>query len=475
MEIMSSSLDAIEGELPPSSKGTGWLANLGLDRPELRAWAMYDWANSAMVTTIITAVFPIYYQKVACAGMKKEDATWWFSAATTVGMVLIASVSPLLGTIADFNGRKKKMLATFLGLGLTSVAAMFLIKEGDWILASILFILANIGANGSFVFYDALLPHVARDDEVDRVSTAGYALGYVGGGLLLALNLAWIQKPEWFGLPHGPDLSPSQATLPARLAFLSVAIWWLVFSIPLFRRVPEPKPLGGFDPGQRPGAFPVRLAVGRLVETARTLRHYRAAFLMLLAFLVYNDGVGTIYRMAGIYGAEIGINEGVIIASIMLVQFVGIPCAFLFGLLSDRIGAKRSIALGLFVYTGICIFGYFMSTGTHFIILAILVAIVQGGTQALSRSLFASLIPRDKSGEFFGFFGVAEKFAGIFGPATFAVVNSLTGQSRGAILAVIAFFVVGGLLLSRVNVAEGQHIARAQEAALEAVGLTAGP
>ena len=182
------------------------------------------------------------------------------------------------------------MLACFLALGLTSVAAMFLIHHGDWVLASILFILANIGANGSFVFYDSLLPHIASDDEVDRVSTAGYALGYMGGGLLLALNLAWIQKPEWFGLPHGPNLSQSQASLPARLAFLSVAIWWLVFSIPLFRRVPEPKPLAGFDPEQRPGAFPIRLAMRRLVETGRSLRRYRAAFLMLLAFLIYNDG-----------------------------------------------------------------------------------------------------------------------------------------------------------------------------------------
>jgi UMF1 family MFS transporter len=451
----------------------GWLAKLGLDRPELRAWAMYDWANSAMVTTIITAVFPIYYEKVACAGMKPEQATWWFSVSTTVGMVLIAAASPLLGTIADFNGRKKEMLGLFLGLGLTSVAAMFLIHQGDWILASLLFILANIGANGSFVFYDALLPHIASDDEIDRVSTAGYALGYIGGGLLLALNLAWIQKPEWFGLPHGPNLSSSEATLPSRLAFLSVAIWWLVFSVPLFRRVSEPKPIGGFDPQQPSGTLPLRLAAARLAETGRSLRHYRAAFLMLLAFLIYNDGIGTIYRMASIYGTEIGIDRGVIIASIMLVQFVGIPCAFLFGLLAGRIGAQRSIALGLVVYTGICIFGYFMSTGTHFIILAILVGIVQGGTQALSRSLFASLIPRDKSGEFFGFFGVAEKFAGIFGPATFAVINSLTGQSRGAILAVIAFFVVGGLLLARVNVAEGQKIARAEESEIHALGVSA--
>ena len=192
-----------------------WLKNLGLDRPELRAWAMYDWANSAMVCTIITAVFPIYYSSVACGGvMKEEGATRWYAIATTVGMVIIAVISPLLGTMADFNGRKKRMLGGFLTLGVGSVAAMFFIYKGNWILASILFILANIGANGSFVFYDALLPHIARKDEVDRVSTAGYAVGYLGGGVLLAMNLAWVQKPEWFGLPSGENLTMAQATLP---------------------------------------------------------------------------------------------------------------------------------------------------------------------------------------------------------------------------------------------------------------------
>src|SRR5579875_3442936 len=178
----------------------GWLKWLGLDRPELRAWAMYDWANSAMVCVIITAVFPIYYSSVACHDMAPEMASRWFADVTTIGMVIIAVLSPVLGTMADFNGRKKAMLGGFLSMGAAACAGMFFIYEGDWWLASILFILANIGANGSFVFYDALLPHIARDDEVDRVSTAGYALGYLGGGLLLALNLAWISRPDWFGL-----------------------------------------------------------------------------------------------------------------------------------------------------------------------------------------------------------------------------------------------------------------------------------
>jgi MFS transporter, UMF1 family len=437
----------------------GWLEKRGLGRPELRAWAMYDWANSAMACTIVTAVFPVYYGSVACAGMTQERATQWFSLWTTVAMVLIALISPLLGTIADFNGQKKRMLGAFVGLGVASVAAMFFVYKGDWALASILFILANIGANGSYVFYDALLPHIARDDEVDKVSTAGYALGYIGGGTLLALNLAWILKPEWFGLPAVKDLS-AQGTLPSRLAFLSVAVWWLIFSIPLFRCVPEPPAFGGGGAG----GLPVRAAIYRLIETGRSLRLYREALVMLVAFLIYNDGIGTIMRMATRYGDELGIEQGVMIASIVLVQFVGIPFAFLFGTLAGRIGAKRSIGLGLVGYTAICIFGYFMKTNTHFVVLAVLVGMVQGGTQALSRSLFASLIPREKSGEFFGFFGVAEKFAGIFGPAVFGLINLLSGSSRGSILSVIAFFVAGGFLLAQVDVAQGQRLARDEEA-----------
>ncbi len=339
---MSNSSDLTERaqEQHHVDRSNRFLDRLGLGRRELRAWAMYDWANSAMVTTIITAVFPIYFAKVACADVEPARANLRLSIATTIGMVLIAAVSPLLGTIADFKGCTKRMLGAFQALGLAAVVGMFFIYQGDWILASVLFILVNIGANGSFVFYDALLPHVARDDEVDRVSTAGYALGYIGGGILLALNLAWIQKPEWFGLPSGDNLSVAQATLPSRLSFLSVAVWWLVFSIPLFRHVREPVVVHQLRGDDAKKLLPIRAAFYQLVETGRAVRHYRQALLMLVAFLVYNDGIGTIYRMASIYGTEIGIDQGVIIAAIMLVQFVGIPFAFLFGMIAQRIGAK---------------------------------------------------------------------------------------------------------------------------------------
>lgn len=432
------------------------LERIGLHRKDLRAWAMYDWANSAMVTTIVTAVFPIYFSKVAADGLDSSLATKKLADATTIGLAIIAILSPILGTIADRAGIKKRLLAVSLMIGVAAVGMMFFIERGDWVYALVLFVIANIAVNASYVCYDSFLPHLARPDEMDRVSTAGYALGYVGGGILLALNLAWIQSPGTFGLPSGEGLTSTQATLPTRLAFLSVAIWWLVFSIPLFRHVPEP-PASGDGKVDIPGAFKA------LGGTFRRLGQFKHAVLMLVAFLIYNDGIGTIIRMATIYGTELGIGTSSLIASIMIVQFVGIPFAFLFGSFARRIGAKRAIFAGLVVYAGISILGFYMKNATHFMILALLVGMVQGGTQALSRSLFANMIPKERSAEFFGFFAVVEKFAGIFGPWIFARVIGATGSSRYAILSIVAFFIVGGIILHFVDVDKGMQEARAAE------------
>ncbi|HET7240360.1 MAG TPA: MFS transporter [Gemmatimonadales bacterium] len=438
------------------------LARLGLDRPELRAWAMFDWATSAVQTTVMVAVFPIYFVKVAGAGLAEGGATQRLATVNSIALVIIALLSPVLGAVSDYSAAKKRFTAGFMVLGAAATAALWTVHTGDLERASWLFVLVLVGAAGCFVFYESLLPHIARPEEIDRVSTAGYALGYVGGGLLLALNLAWIQKPDWFGLPAGPGLSESEATLPARLAFVSVAIWWLVFSIPLFRQVPEPP--ARIETDERRGENPVRAAFVRLGETFRELRGYRQAFLMLLAFLIYNDGIQTIIKMATAYGTEIGIGQSALIGAILVVQFVGIPCSFLFGTVAGRIGAKRALFLGLLAYTAISVLGYFMRTATHFYVLAGLVGMVQGGTQALSRSLFASMIPPHKSGEFFGFFSIFEKFAGIFGPLIFAGTIAATGSSRNAILSIIGFFAVGAAILATVDVAEGQRAAREAEA-----------
>lgn len=443
------------------------LARLGLDRPELRAWAAYDWAVSALQTTVLVAVFPIFFVRVAGADVPETRATQALATANTIAALIVALLSPVLGAISDVAAAKKKMLLASMLVGVTATAGMFFIGRGDLGLAMTLFVIALVGATASVVFYEALLPHIASPAEIDRVSSAGYAIGYFGGGVLLALNLAWIQRPDWFGLPSGPELSERAATLPARLAFVSVAVWWLVFSIPLFRRVPEPPRTLEHD--ERPGQNILVLPFVRLRETFQQLRGFKQAFLMLLAFLVYNDGIQTIIKMATAYGTEIGIGQSALITAVLLVQFVGVPFAFLFGMLAGWIGAKRAIFIGLLIYTAITIVGYFMRTATHFFILAGLVGMVQGGTQALSRSLFATLIPAHKSGEFFGFYSVFEKFASIGGPLLFALTIAVTGSSRNAILSVILFFAVGALLLSLVNVDEGRRAAEEAERGVQAV------
>ncbi len=444
----------------PASRG--FLNAIGLHRPELRAWAMYDWAVSSMQTVISTAVFPIFFIKVAAVDMTPAEGTSALGWANTVAAILIAVLAPILGAVADFRAAKKRFLVGFMLLGVTATAMMFLIQHGQLLFASILFVLSMAGASGSMTFYESLLPHIASEEEMDRVSTAGYALGYIGGGLLLAINLAWITQPAMFGLPHGDNLTRAQATLPTRLAFVSVGLWWLLFSLPVLRRVPEPPRT--IESDENSTANPLRVAFARLGETLRELRSYKQAALVMLAFTIYNDGIQTIVKMAAAFGNEIGVGESDLITAILLVQFIGIPFAFAFGMLAGRLGAKGSVFLGLAIYTGICIFAYGITTTREFYVLACLVGLVQGGTQALSRSLFANMIPKHKSGEFFGFFSVFEKFGGIFGPAIFAMAVGQSGTSRVAILWVIAFFVIGGLILAFVNVPEGERAARAADA-----------
>jgi len=425
------------------------LKRLGLNRPELRAWAMYDWANSAFQTTIIAGVFPIYFKQVAAAGLPDNIQDSRYLWTTTAAIVIMALLAPILGAMADAKPIKKRLLTAFVVCGASATCAMWFIQDGDWALALLLFGVGNVAVAGSIVFYESLLPHIARPEELDRVSTAGYAIGYIGGGTLLAFNLAMIQRPDWFGL--------ADAGIASRLSFVTVGVWWLLFTIPLLRGVVEPKITR--PSGATTVTGEVRAAFRQLRETFHELKHYKQAVLMLVAFFLYNDGIQTIIRVATLYGDGIGIDTGSMITALLLVQFIGIPCSFLFGALAGRIGAKRGIFIGLTTYLGITILAYFMTNATHFYALAVGVGLVQGGTQALSRSLFASMIPKTRSSEFFGFFGVFERYAGILGPAAFAIVAG-QGTSRTAILTLIVFFIAGMMVLSRVNVEEGQRAAR---------------
>lgn len=420
----------------------------------INAWAMYDWANSAFATTIMGAVLPVYYASVAAANLPGNIATAYWGYTTSISLLLAAIASPILGAMADFNGTKKRLLALFACVGVLGTALLYFVKTGDWLMASIFFIVGEMGFAGSLVFYDSLLPHIASPEEMDQVSSRGYALGYLGGGLLLAINLAMIM------------FAPKEMTgLMSRLSFLSVALWWFVFTIPLLKIVPEPKRrvLSGEEHFN-----PVQASFSRLAHTFREITKFKQLFIFLVAFWFYNDGIGTIIKMATIYGAEIGLGQTTLIGTLLMVQFVAIPFAFLFGWLAKKIGTKKSIYLSLLIYTCITIFGYFLQEEWQFWALGFAVATVQGGSQALSRSLFGRMMPKTKSAEFFGFFSVSEKFAGIVGPFVFAVVSQVVGHSRLSIVSLILFFVIGAILLSRVDVEEGIRIAEKEEALIQA-------
>jgi len=419
----------------------------------ITAWTFYDWANSAFATTIMAAVLPVYYSTVAAANLPPNIATAHWGYTTTISLLLVAVIAPILGAMADFSGAKKRFLTIFAGVGIIGTALLYFIGEGDWLMASIFFIIGNIGFSGSIVFYDSLLPHVARPEEIDQVSSRGYATGYIGGGLLLAVNLAMIM------------LAPDNLTgLMTRLTFVSVALWWLIFSIPLLRIVPEParRILSGEEHFN-----PVQASFKRLASTFKEIKKYRQLFKFIIAFWIYNNGIGTIIYMATIYGAEIGIGQTTLIGTLLMVQIVAAPFAFLFGWLAKKMGTKHAIYLSLGIYTLIACLGYFLTQEWQFWVLGFMVATVQGGSQALSRSLCGRMVPKSKSAEFFSFFGVTDKIAGVLGPFLFATVSVIVGHSRLSIVSLIIFFAVGLIILTRVDEKEGIRIAEEEEAALD--------
>jgi UMF1 family MFS transporter len=639
----------------------------------INAWCLYDWANSAFATTILAAVLPIYYSQVAGATLPSEArATAYWSLGLSISLAIVAVFAPILGTISDVSRGKQRFLTTFAGMGILGTGLLVLVDTGDWLLASVLFIVGRVGFTGGNVFYDALLPHVARKDDQDRVSTRGYAFGYLGGGLLLAINVVMIQF-----LP---------GTWGPRLSFLSVAIWWAVFSIPILTRVPEPP---AATATLAPGENVISISFGRLWETLKDIQRYRELFKYLIAFLIYNDGIGTIIGVAAIYGAELGFGSVELILALLLVQFVGIPFSLIFGRLpsraetrrplflafilfnlvflpvvgiagrralpdeitgaplpayqstaaavgegtypadeqalrytgtwetrtisaenlgtdtdvvyavtnepearvdfafngqevkmvyssgpergiwaveidgqplleedtgrpltidayratvrygevqifatqepgehilslintsegqgtemalaqvevlppirqsqlpliigmilaveavglvfafflgrplfsglAERLDTRSSIILALTVYAVIAVWGYFLNSVIEFWFLAWMVAVVQGGSQALSRSLYASMSPAAKSGEFFGLYGIMEKFSAIIGPLLFAAAAAAFDSSRPAVLSLIVFFLVGIALLARVDVTEGRRVAQEEDAEL---------
>jgi len=424
----------------------------------INAWALYDWGNSAFATTIMAAVLPVYYSTVAAGNLEPNVATAYWGYTTAFSALIAAILSPILGAIADIRGAKKKFLTAFMMLGVTGTALLYLIQTGDYLLASLFFVFGNIGFAGSLVYYDALLPHVARPDEIDQVSSRGFAMGYIGGGLLLAVNLAMIMVV--------PELVPSlDAGLMTRLSFITVAVWWFILTLPLLRTGKEPPRRIA---ASEVGVHPVRASFSRLAQTFKEIQRYRDLFMMLVAFFVYANGIGTIITMATIYGAEIGIGQTDLIGTLLMVQFLAAPFAFLFGWLARKIGTKKAIYISLTIYSLIAIAGYFLTKSWQFWVLGAAVATVQGGSQALSRSLIGKMMPKSKSAEFYGFFSVFEKFSSILGPFLFGIVSQIMGHSRLSIVSLIIFFSAGIVLLTQVNVERGIKSAQEEEASLVA-------
>jgi len=421
-----------------------------------KAWVMYDWANSAFATTIMGAILPYYFS--AYIATEGALSIWGYTVA--IGSLIAALISPVLGAIADFRGSKKKFMVFFIALGVVSTALLYLVDQpGDQLLASILYILGTIGFAGSLVFYDALLPHVANEEEIDQVSSKGYALGYIGGGLLLLVNVAMIYLGPSLLLP---GMDETEATkLMMRLSLTSVAVWWAVFSIPILRRVKEPDRMAEeSEIGQN--VFTVGFR--RFFKALKDISKFRDLFWFLLTFFVYANGIGTIITMAVAFGEDLGFGAMILIGTLLMVQFVAAPFAILFGKLSKKLGIKKSITLSLLIYTLVAIVGYFMSKEWHFLLLGFGVAIVQGGSQALSRSLIGQMMPKSKTAEFYGFFSVSEKFNTVVGPFIMALVTDLTGDSRWGIISLVIFFVVGILMLRGVDIERGIKQAKEEDA-----------
>ncbi len=416
---------------------------------------MYDWANSAFSTVVQAGFFPIFFKNFWSKGAEVTESTLRLGIAVSAGSLIVAMIAPIIGAFADRGAAKKKFLLTFAALGILATGGLYFVGEGNWQLAAIFYVIGTVGFLGSFVFYDSLLVSVSDESNVDVVSGRGYALGYLGGGVLFLFNVIMVQKPEMFGL--------SGAAEAVQISFLATAIWWAVFSIPLFRNVDEPA--GGKKISFRKAATE---GFEQLVKTFREIRKLKVVFTFLAAYWLYIDGVDTIITMAVDYGKSLGVPDNDLIVALLLVQFVGFPFAYLLGHLGQKLGAKNLILFGIAVYLVVTILGSNLTLEPYkifgfqinqFYALAFLIAMAQGGIQAMSRSFYSRLIPQDKAAEFYGFYNMLGKFAAIFGPVLMGGIGRLTGNPRYGIQSIAILFIAGGLLLWRVNEAEGRRMA----------------
>jgi UMF1 family MFS transporter len=417
-----------------------------MDRKRVVSWALYDWANSAFATTVMAGFFPIFFEKYWSNPNNINDSTFYLGLSNSAGSLIVAALAPFLGAIADRGSAKKKFLFMFAFLGILMTGGLWMVGQGQWQLAALLYMVGSIGFAGGNVFYDSLLPSVSEKKKVDFVSSLGYSLGYIGGGILFLVNVLMYQYPQWFGIPDG--------TVAVKLSFLSVAVWWAIFSIPIFIYVPEPssEPTIKFGEAITQGWL-------QLKRTFKEIKQMKIIGTFLLSYWLYMDGVDTIIRMAVKVGSSMGFEAGDMIIALLMVQFIGFPAALVFNWFASKIGPKNAVLIAIIFYTvGTC-FAYFMTTRLHFFLLAGMIGLFQGGIQALSRSLFSRLVPEGKEGEFFGFYNMLGKFAAVIGPILLGTVTLVTGDVRIGLLSIVALFIAGGLILSRVDFDEGERLA----------------
>jgi len=415
-------------------------------------WAMYDWANSAFATTVMAGFFPVFFKQFWSFGSDATVSTAQLGLANSLAGIFVALCAPALGAIADRGAYRKRFLFFFAFIGVVMTSALYLVSKGNWPMAALLYVLATVGFSGGNIFYDALITGVAPENKMDMVSSLGFSLGYLGGGILFALNVWMTLSPGTFGF-SGPAAA-------VRFSFLTVGIWWAVFSIPLFVCVREPAAL---TPASRESA--VTGGLRQLKETFHEIRHLHTIFLFLLAYWLYIDGVNTVIRMAVDYGISIGLESNHLIMALLITQFVGFPSAIGFGYLGDRVGAKKAIFVAIAVYLFVTIWAPFMESSTEFFALAVIVGWVQGGIQALSRSFYAKIIPVEKSAEYFGFYNMVGKFSAIIGPVFMGGIGLLVRSmgyssnlaSRISISSVGLFFLAGGILLFFVRQERGKQ------------------
>jgi UMF1 family MFS transporter len=409
------------------------------------AWSFYDWANSAFATTVMAGFFPVFFKQFWNAGVDFTVSSARLAFANSIAGIMIVISAPILGTIADKGTSKKRFLMFFAYMGIVMTSALFLVSKGNWFAAAVLYFLASIGFSGGNIFYDSLITGVASEKKMDSVSALGYSLGYLGGGILFALNVWMALSPKLFGFDSATDA--------VRISFLSVGIWWAVFSIPLFLFVKEPE-----INAARTGNM-ITAGFSQLKRTLHEIRGLKTIFLFLTAYWLYIDGVDTIIRMAVDYGISIGFDSNDLIKALLITQFVGFPAAIGFGYLGGVIGTKKGILLAILFYLFITIWGAFIHDKSEFYVLAVLIGLVQGGVQALSRSFFAKIIPVERSAEFFGFYNMLGKFAVVIGPVFMAGVGlfmrslgySGDFSSRASIFSIAVLFLAGGTLLCFVD------------------------